>query len=58
MLATGAHRVRLVLDEIEELYSSYEISYDLIGLRNLAHDDRPGDGTHGEPRAALPTDAA
>lgn len=37
MFATGAHRVRLVLDEIEELYSSYEISHDLIGLRNLAH---------------------
>lgn len=37
MFATGAHWVRLVLDEIEELYSSYEISHDLIGLRNLAH---------------------
>ncbi|MCY1280797.1 L-aspartate oxidase [compost metagenome] len=30
------HRVRLLLSEIDEFYSNYRVSRDLIELRNLA----------------------
>jgi L-aspartate oxidase len=35
-LQRAEHRVRLLLDEIEEFYSNYKVSRDLIELRNLA----------------------
>jgi len=35
-LQRAAHRVRLLLDEIDEFYSNYKVSRDLIELRNLA----------------------
>ncbi|MBD9574320.1 L-aspartate oxidase [Pseudomonas sp. PDM23] len=35
-LARAQHRVRLLLDEIDEFYSNYKVSRDLIELRNLA----------------------
>ena len=35
-LQRAQHRVRLLLDEIDEFYSNYRISRDLIELRNLA----------------------
>ena len=35
-LMRAQHRVRLLLDEIEEFYSNYTVSRDLIELRNLA----------------------
>ncbi len=35
-LQRAQHRVRLLLDEIEEFYSNYKVSRDLIELRNLA----------------------
>ncbi|WP_268797659.1 L-aspartate oxidase [Pseudomonas huanghezhanensis] len=34
-LQRAAHRVRLLLDEIDEFYSNYKVSRDLIELRNL-----------------------
>jgi L-aspartate oxidase len=35
-LQRAEHRVRLLLDEIDEFYSNYKVSRDLIELRNLA----------------------
>lgn len=35
-LQRAQHRVRLLLDEIDEFYSNYKVSRDLIELRNLA----------------------
>lgn len=35
-LMRAQHRVRLLLDEIDEFYSNYKVSRDLIELRNLA----------------------
>jgi len=35
-LQRARHRVRLLLDEIDEFYSNYKVSRDLIELRNLA----------------------
>ena len=35
-LLRAQHRVRLLLDEIDEFYSNYRVSRDLIELRNLA----------------------
>jgi L-aspartate oxidase len=35
-LQRAQHRVRLLLDEIDEFYSNYRVSRDLIELRNLA----------------------
>ncbi len=35
-LQRAEHRVRLLLDEIDEFYSNYRVSRDLIELRNLA----------------------
>ena len=35
-LLRAQHRVRLLLDEIDEFYSNYRVSCDLIELRNLA----------------------
>ncbi|HAQ24896.1 MAG TPA: L-aspartate oxidase, partial [Pseudomonas sp.] len=35
-LTRAQHRVRLLLDEIDEFYSNYKVSRDLIELRNLA----------------------
>ncbi|MFF7706780.1 L-aspartate oxidase [Pseudomonas sp. NPDC007930] len=35
-LQRAAHRVALLLDEIDEFYSNYKVSRDLIELRNLA----------------------
>ncbi|UFH48567.1 L-aspartate oxidase [Pseudomonas sp. KNUC1026] len=35
-LQRAAHRVKLLLDEIDEFYSNYKVSRDLIELRNLA----------------------
>lgn len=35
-LQRARHRVRLLLDEIDEFYSNYRVSRDLIELRNLA----------------------
>ena len=35
-LMRAQHRVRLLLDEIDEFYSNYRVSRDLIELRNLA----------------------
>lgn len=35
-LQRARHRVQLLLDEIEEFYSNYKVSRDLIELRNLA----------------------
>ncbi|SDI69105.1 L-aspartate oxidase [Pseudomonas flavescens] len=35
-LQRAHHRVRLLLDEIDEFYSNYKVSRDLIELRNLA----------------------
>ena len=35
-LQRAQHLVRLLLDEIDEFYSNYKVSRDLIELRNLA----------------------
>ncbi|MES2819849.1 MAG: L-aspartate oxidase [Pseudomonadota bacterium] len=35
-LQRAQHRVRMLLDEIDEFYSNYKVSRDLIELRNLA----------------------
>lgn len=35
-LVRAQHRVRLLLGEIDEFYSNYKVSRDLIELRNLA----------------------
>lgn len=35
-LMRAQHRVRLLLDEIDEFYSNYKVSRDLLELRNLA----------------------
>ncbi len=35
-LQRAQHRVQLLLDEIDEFYSNYKVSRDLIELRNLA----------------------
>ncbi|MCY1503039.1 L-aspartate oxidase [compost metagenome] len=35
-LQRAQHRVRLLLSEIDEFYSNYKVSRDLIELRNLA----------------------
>ena len=35
-LMRAQHRVRMLLDEIDEFYSNYKVSRDLIELRNLA----------------------
>jgi L-aspartate oxidase len=35
-LQRAQHRMRLLLDEIDEFYSNYKVSRDLIELRNLA----------------------
>jgi L-aspartate oxidase len=35
-LQRAEHRVRMLLDEIDEFYSNYKVSRDLIELRNLA----------------------
>jgi L-aspartate oxidase len=35
-LQRAEHRVRMLLDEIDEFYSNYRVSRDLIELRNLA----------------------
>jgi len=35
-LVRAQHRVRLLLAEIDEFYSNYRVSRDLIELRNLA----------------------
>ncbi|MDN5516827.1 MAG: L-aspartate oxidase, partial [Pseudomonas sp.] len=35
-LQRAQHRVRLLQDEIDEFYSNYKVSRDLIELRNLA----------------------
>jgi L-aspartate oxidase len=35
-LQRARHRVRMLLDEIDEFYSNYKVSRDLIELRNLA----------------------
>mgnify|MGYP002735590218 CR=1 FL=1 len=35
-LLRAQHRVHLLLDEIDEFYSNYKVSLDLIELRNLA----------------------
>lgn len=35
-LTRAQHRVRMLLDEIDEFYSNYRVSRDLIELRNLA----------------------
>ncbi|MNO93752.1 L-aspartate oxidase [compost metagenome] len=35
-LQRALHRVRLLLSEIDEFYSNYKVSRDLIELRNLA----------------------
>jgi L-aspartate oxidase len=35
-LQRAQHRVRLLLDEIDEFYSNYKVSRDLIELSNLA----------------------